>query len=187
MTDIDKSSKPFSASGAETPGSSTPEAAPQDLGDGQAIWATAGSSAGVTIDMTPDSEPASPTPEMTASSDSGGGGTEGPTSSGGGATGGGNGGQGPADFSSAGSDAGDESLFVRFLYVVGFGIGAWMVFCLIVTLTLVQFLVGILNKEINQDLREFTRKLIVYLSDLLAYATFQKDDKPFPLGKFPEV
>lgn len=134
-----------------------------------------------------DDGPSSTTGSTTGSSI----GSGGVGSGGSGAGGSGNGGSGSGGYASSGApdSAGRDyqrSLFIRLLYMIGYGVLAWMLFGLVLFLALLQFIVGVLNKELNEELRGFTRRAIVYLTDLLAYVTFIKEDKPFPLGKLPE-
>ncbi|MGF1454843.1 MAG: DUF4389 domain-containing protein [Alphaproteobacteria bacterium] len=114
-----------------------------------------------------------------------GGSGSGGSGSGGSGYGGGTGSSSGAASDGAGRDY-QRSLFIRLLYMVGYGVLAWMLFGLVLFLALLQFIVGLLNKELNEELRSFTRRAIVYLTDLLAFVAFIKEDKPFPLGKFPE-
>lgn len=104
---------------------------------------------------------------------------------------GGSGGTGSSgqDASGLSSDNGSEfggNLWIRALFMLGYGILAWFVFSVVLFLAVVQFIVGLVNKSLNDDLRGIVRQLVMYLTDLLAYISFLKDEKPFPLGKLPK-
>jgi hypothetical protein len=51
----------------------------------------------------------------------------------------------------------------------------------------VQIVLLLVRKEMNDELLAFSRSLIVYIGECLAFITFARDDKPFPLAKFPSV
>jgi len=75
--------------------------------------------------------------------------------------------------------------FIRLFYAVGFGVLAWLAFCLIVTLAVVQFAVLAVTGRLNEELKHFTLNLVQYIWELLAFVTFVRDEQPFPLGPFP--
>jgi hypothetical protein len=75
---------------------------------------------------------------------------------------------------------------VRLLYAFGFGILAWLAFCLTVTLAVVQFVVVAVTGRVNDELKAFSLSLVQYLWELLAFITFVRDEQPFPVGPFPK-
>ncbi len=139
---------------------------------------------------TPAAEPAgSAAPDPSAQSGTpdvpgGGSGGSGGAGSGGFGTGGGTGGYGGGTDPQETHD--QDNIWIRLLFMVGYGFLAWFVFGLTIFLAILQFIVMILNRELNEDLRKFSRNVVLYLADLLSYITFLKDDKPFPLGPFPK-
>jgi len=75
---------------------------------------------------------------------------------------------------------------VRLLYAIGFGVVAWFVFWITLILAFAQFVVVAINGKVNDELKVFTRNLIQYLWELLAFITFVQDEQPFPIGPFPK-
>jgi hypothetical protein len=73
----------------------------------------------------------------------------------------------------------------RLLFTIGFAFLAWCVFWAIIVLGLVQFVMVVINGETNAELKRFSKSLVQYLWQLLAYVTFITDDQPFPVGPFP--
>lgn len=73
----------------------------------------------------------------------------------------------------------------RLLFAIGFALVAWFVFWAILVLGLMQFVVIVVNGESNGELKRFSKSLVQYLWELLAYVTFVSDDQPFPVGPFP--
>jgi hypothetical protein len=80
-----------------------------------------------------------------------------------------------------------EPLWLRFIYMLGFGVLAHIAFSLALFLGVVQVVLLLVRKEMNDELLAFSRSLIVYIGECLAFITFARDDKPFRLAKFPSV
>ncbi len=73
----------------------------------------------------------------------------------------------------------------RLLYAIGFGIIAWFVFWIAMIIGVVQFVMMAIQGRVNEELRSFSVNLVQYLWELVAYVTFVRDEKPFPVGPFP--
>lgn len=80
-----------------------------------------------------------------------------------------------------------EPLWLRFLYMLGFGILANIAFSLALFLGVVQIVLLLIRKEKNEELLGFSRSLVAYVGECLNFIVFARDEKPFPLGKFPRV
>jgi hypothetical protein len=80
-----------------------------------------------------------------------------------------------------------EPLWLRFVYMLGFGFLAHIAFSLALFLGVVQIVLMFAGKEKNDELLAFSRNLVQYVGECLAFVVFARDDKPFPLGKFPNV
>lgn len=74
----------------------------------------------------------------------------------------------------------------RLLFSLGFAIVAWLVGWSLLFIGLVQFVVLAVNGRVNEELKEFSLRLVQYLWELLAYITFVRDERPFPIGPFPK-
>jgi hypothetical protein len=81
----------------------------------------------------------------------------------------------------------EEPLWLRFVYMLGFGFLAHIAFSLTLFLGVVQIVLLFARKEKNEELLNFSRNLIQYVGECLAFIIFARDEKPFPLGKFPNV
>ncbi len=88
---------------------------------------------------------------------------------------------------SASDMSAQEPMWLRFIYMIGFGILAHIAFSLTLFLGVVQLVVLLVTKEKNAELLTFSRRLIAFIGECLAFIVFVRDDKPFPLGKFPSV
>ena len=73
----------------------------------------------------------------------------------------------------------------RLLYAIGFGIIAWFVFWIAMIIGVVQFVMMAIQGRVNAELRSFSVNLAQYLWELVAYVTFVRDERPFPMGPFP--
>jgi hypothetical protein len=74
----------------------------------------------------------------------------------------------------------------RLLYAIGFAILAWVVLWLALVLGAAQFVVFAINGRVNEELKNFSLSLVQYLWELLAFVTFVRDERPFPIGPFPK-
>jgi hypothetical protein len=54
-------------------------------------------------------------------------------------------------------------------------------------MAVLQFVVTIINRESNADLRRFSRNAVQYLWELMAFIVMAREEKPFPFGPFPQV
>jgi len=75
---------------------------------------------------------------------------------------------------------------VRLLYAFAFGVLAYLVLMLIFALAVIQFIVVAINGKVNEELRRFCVNLVQYLLELVAFITFVRDARPFPIGPFPK-
>jgi len=76
--------------------------------------------------------------------------------------------------------------FERLLLAVGFAIVAWFVFWTAIILGAAQFAIFAVNGKVNDELKDFTLRLVQYLWELLAFIVFVKDGRPFPFAPFPK-
>jgi hypothetical protein len=74
----------------------------------------------------------------------------------------------------------------RLLYAIGFAFVAWFVLWVTIVLGAAQFAVLAINGRANEELKNFSLRLVQYLWELLAFVTFVRDERPFPIGPFPK-
>ena len=72
-------------------------------------------------------------------------------------------------------------LLLVILFAVVFWLGAW-VLGFVVLLGLVILMI---SGERNDNLRQFGAQLSEYLASIMAYATLNSDQQPFPFGEWP--
>jgi Domain of unknown function (DUF4389) len=74
----------------------------------------------------------------------------------------------------------------RFFYALGYAVLAWLAFWILLILAFVQFVVVLVTGRVNSELRNFNLGLLQYLTELIAFISFARDDRPFPFGPFPK-
>lgn len=114
---------------------------------------------------------------------------------GGGGTYGGGSGGGYGEGPGRGAETGPESneflgvekdFWLRLLYMIAAGFVAWVSFWFVIILAVAQIIYRLAAGHPNEDLRGFTRNMIQYVHDLLAFVTLVRDERPFLFGgKFP--
>ena len=93
----------------------------------------------------------------------------------------------------SGDDAGSDvssarkELGFRLLYMIAFWFLGHVAFSVAIFLAALQFVVVLITGEKNEELRKFSRNLIQYVWECLAFVIFAREEKPFPLGRFPSV
>jgi len=121
-----------------------------------------------------------------AASDSGQGSTGG---SGGGSGGGAQGGSSSSPDPQRPPSAAEKefgNLWIRALFMIAFGLVAWATVWLVLFLSLLQFVVTLVNRERNGELASFTRRTVTFLGQTLSYVSLNRKDMPFPAGPFPK-
>ena len=76
--------------------------------------------------------------------------------------------------------------FKEFIFCVAFLILAWMCLWVIVVLSILSFIVRVVDSGQLSELNEFSRRLSLYLKECLLFSTGNNDQKPFPFEKFPD-
>ena len=80
-----------------------------------------------------------------------------------------------------------SELFARLLWMIAFGFLGYVAFWASIFLGLVQLIVIAVTGSKNEELRGFTRNLAQYVWECVAFFVFAREDKPFPIGRFPDV
>lgn len=80
-----------------------------------------------------------------------------------------------------------KELWFRLLYMIAFWFLGNIAFSVAIFLGALQFVVILITGSKNEELRAFSRNLIQYVWECLAFVIFAREEKPFPLGRFPSV
>mgnify|MGYP001257163920 FL=1 len=76
--------------------------------------------------------------------------------------------------------------FKEFIFCFAFLVLAWMSFWVVVVLSVLSFIVRVVDSGQLSELNEFSRRLSLYLKECLLFSTGNNDQKPFPFDKFPD-
>ena len=80
------------------------------------------------------------------------------------------------------------STWTRLLYIILYSITFKVAGFVVAIITLIQFVTALLNGGTpNKRLQDLGRVLAAYLRDVTAYLTYESDEKPFPIGDWPDT
>lgn len=79
----------------------------------------------------------------------------------------------------------DKDTWLRFIYLVVFGIAFYLSITLTFAASVFQFLAKLFSGAPFDGLAEFGDNLAAYQAQVTRYLTFASDDKPFPFAPFP--
>ena len=74
----------------------------------------------------------------------------------------------------------NSDVLTRILVTLLFALIGWLSLWVFGVVVLVQFGFLLITGNLNKNLKAFNGELGDYLSDIIAYVGFQKDEKPFP-------
>lgn len=77
------------------------------------------------------------------------------------------------------------SAWFRLLFMAGFVIALYVTGIILLVLMLAQIFFSLLTGNDNPNLRRLGAGLSEYVSQILAFLTYNSDDKPFPFKPFP--
>lgn len=79
----------------------------------------------------------------------------------------------------------DKDTWLRFVYLVMFGVVFYLCSMLAFACSVFQFLAKLFSGSSFEGLSEFGDSLATYLSQVIRYMTFASDEKPFPFAPLP--
>ena len=80
----------------------------------------------------------------------------------------------------------NPDVWLRGLFILIFGVILYFAVILVWLVVVFQFVTRLLTGEVNRQVADFNGGLLLYVSLVLGYITFQSDDKPFPFSPWPE-
>jgi hypothetical protein len=81
----------------------------------------------------------------------------------------------------------DRSIWVRILYMVILVIAYSVAEAVLVVVSIFQFLTVLFTGSVNEALQRFGANLSAYQYAILQFATFNREDLPFPFNDWPDV
>ncbi len=79
----------------------------------------------------------------------------------------------------------DKDTWLRFVYLVVFGIAFYLSIILTFATSIFQFLAKLFGGQSFAGLAEFGDNLAAYQAQVTRFLTFSSDEKPFPFAPFP--
>jgi len=79
----------------------------------------------------------------------------------------------------------DKDTWLRFVYLVVFGVAFYLSILLTFATSIFQFLAKLFSGTSFDGLAEFGHNLAAYQGQVTRFLTFASDDKPFPFAPFP--
>ncbi len=80
------------------------------------------------------------------------------------------------------------STWTRLIYMILFGVAFNVAEMVIAVVAVVQFFTVLLGGEgPNRRLQDFGGALGAYLRQVISFLTYESDEKPFPIGAWPET
>lgn len=79
----------------------------------------------------------------------------------------------------------DKDTWLRFVYLVVFGIAFYLSILLTFATSIFQFLAKLFGGQSFAGLAEFGDNMAAYQAQVTRFLTFASDDKPFPFAPFP--
>lgn len=80
-----------------------------------------------------------------------------------------------------------QDTWLRLLFMVIYGAILWITTVVLGFVVVFQFLTVLFTRETQKNLLEFGASLAEYLRQIVAYLTFNSEDKPFPFGDWPST
>lgn len=77
------------------------------------------------------------------------------------------------------------SAWFRVLFMAGFAIALYLTGVILLVLMLAQIVFTLLTGEDNSNLRRLGASLTRYVTEILAFLTYNSEQKPFPFSEFP--
>lgn len=80
------------------------------------------------------------------------------------------------------------STWTRLIYIVLFTVTFNVAEVVIAVITLIQFFTALFTGgKPNERLRELGGMMATYVREVVAFLTYETDDKPFPIGEWPQA
>ena len=79
----------------------------------------------------------------------------------------------------------DKDTWLRFVYLVVFGVAFYLSVLLTFAASILQFLTKLFSGSSFSGLSEFGDNLATYQAEVTRFLTFASDEKPFPFAPFP--
>ncbi|MBW3567697.1 MAG: DUF4389 domain-containing protein [Proteobacteria bacterium] len=80
-----------------------------------------------------------------------------------------------------------QDTWLRLLFIIIYGAILWLASIVLAFVVVFQFLSVLFTRETQKNLLDFGASLAEYVRQIVAYLTFNSEDKPFPFGDWPNT
>ena len=80
-----------------------------------------------------------------------------------------------------------QDTWLRLLFIIIYGAILWLASIVLAFVVVFQFLSVLFTRETQKNLLDFGASLAEYVRQIVAYLTFNSEDKPFPFGDWPST
>lgn len=80
----------------------------------------------------------------------------------------------------------DRDILIRIFMTLVFSLICWLSLFVFGAVVLVQVGFLVVTRKANENLKSFSKQIVKYVKEMLAYISFQNDNKPFPFKSWGE-
>ena len=80
----------------------------------------------------------------------------------------------------------DQNIWIHFLHLILYGIAFFISTWILFGIVILHFVLRLLTGEPNVELQKFGKSMSIYLAQIIQFASFNTDKKPFPLSEWPK-
>lgn len=77
--------------------------------------------------------------------------------------------------------------WLRLLFIIIYGAVLWVTSIVLSFVVVFQFLTVLFTRDTQKNLLDFGASLAEFVRQIVAYLTFNTEDKPFPFGQWPSA
>jgi len=79
----------------------------------------------------------------------------------------------------------DQNVWIYFLHLILYGFAFFICTWILFGMVILHFVLRVLTGEPNAELQKFGKSMSLYLAQIIQFASFNTDKKPFPLSEWP--
>ena len=81
----------------------------------------------------------------------------------------------------------DQNIWIHFLHLILYGVAFFICTWILFGMVVLHFILRLLTGEPNAELQKFGKSMSIYLAQIIQFASFNTDKKPFPLSEWPKA
>ncbi len=79
----------------------------------------------------------------------------------------------------------DQNIWIHLLHLLLYGVAFFLSVWILLGMVILHFILRLLTGEPNPELQKFGKSMSIYLAQIIQFASFNSDEKPFPLSEWP--